>query len=64
LCFIFFFQDEADLAIVEGMNPFAAFVMLYQISSLQEILDMSSERRMAEFSDLMGKSRIVRCFML
>ncbi|KAG1871615.1 hypothetical protein F4604DRAFT_1769066 [Suillus subluteus] len=32
-------EDEADLASVEGMNPFAAFVMLYQ-GSLQEILDI------------------------
>ncbi|OAX38957.1 hypothetical protein K503DRAFT_856354 [Rhizopogon vinicolor AM-OR11-026] len=50
-------EDEADLATAEDMNSFAAFVMLYQ-RSLQEILDMSSERRMEEFSDLMGKSRI------
>ncbi|KAG1747671.1 hypothetical protein EDB19DRAFT_2037030 [Suillus lakei] len=50
-------EDEADLASVEGMNPFAAFVMLYQ-RSLQEILDMSPESRAAEFSYLVGTQRI------
>ncbi|KAG2358874.1 hypothetical protein BDR07DRAFT_1611638 [Suillus spraguei] len=50
-------EDEADLASVEGMNPFAAFVMLYQ-GSLQEILDMSPESRVAEFSYLVGSQRI------
>lgn len=52
-----FFQDEADLGSVEGMNPFAAFVMLYQ-RSLQDILDMSPESRAAEFSYLVGSQRI------
>ncbi|KAG1730675.1 uncharacterized protein EDB91DRAFT_1252534 [Suillus paluster] len=50
-------EDEADLGSVEGMNPFAAFVMLYQ-SSLQEILDMSPDKRVAEFSSLVGSQRI------
>jgi hypothetical protein len=50
-------EDEADLASVEGMNPFAAFVMLYHVS-LQEILDMSPESRAAEFSYLVGSQRI------
>ncbi|KAG2141046.1 hypothetical protein DEU56DRAFT_796935 [Suillus clintonianus] len=50
-------EDEADLASVDGMNPFAAFVMLYQ-RSLQELLDMSSESRTAEFSHVMGSQRI------
>ncbi|KAG1813861.1 uncharacterized protein BJ212DRAFT_1364133 [Suillus subaureus] len=50
-------EDEADLASVEGMNPFAAFVMLYQ-GSLHEILDMSPESRAAEFSYLVGSQRI------
>lgn len=57
-----FFQDEADLGSVEGMNPFAALVMLYQ-RSLQDILDMSPESRAAEFSYLVGSQRIVRCFV-
>lgn len=39
------------------MNPFAAFVMLYQ-GSLQEILDMSAESRVVEFSYLVGSQRI------
>lgn len=39
------------------MNPFAAFVMLYQ-GSLQEILDMSPESRVAQFSYLVGSQRI------
>ncbi|KAG2153615.1 uncharacterized protein EDB93DRAFT_227664 [Suillus bovinus] len=50
-------EDEADLASVEGMNHFAAFVMLYQ-GSLQEILNMSPESRVAEFSYLVGSQRI------
>lgn len=50
-------EDEADLGSVEGMNPFAAFVMLYQ-RSLQDILDMSPESRAAEFSYLVGSQRI------
>ncbi|KAG2069458.1 hypothetical protein BDR04DRAFT_1078066 [Suillus decipiens] len=50
-------EDEADLASVEGMNPFAAFVMLYQ-GSLQEILDMPAESRVVEFSYLVGSQRI------
>lgn len=49
-------EDEADLASVEGMNPFAALVMLYQ-RSLQEIFDMSPENRAAEFSYLVGSQR-------
>ncbi|KAG1800395.1 uncharacterized protein HD556DRAFT_1230584 [Suillus plorans] len=53
-------EDEADLASVEGMNPFAAFVMLHQ-GALQEILDMTPESRVAEFSYLVGSQRIVRC---
>ncbi|KAG1783349.1 hypothetical protein EV702DRAFT_958741 [Suillus placidus] len=44
------------LQVVEGMNPFAAFVMLYQ-RSLQEIFDMSPESRAAEFSYLVGSQR-------
>jgi len=60
-CILFYFQDEADLAAVQGMNPFAAFVMLYQ-KSLQDILDMSPDGRGAEFSYLVGSQRIVRYF--
>lgn len=42
---------------MDGMNPFAAFVMLHQ-GALQEILDMTSESRVAEFSYLVGSQRI------
>jgi len=44
---------------MEGMNPFAAFVMLYE-KSLRDILDMSPKHRTVEFSDLVGNQRIVR----
>lgn len=47
---------------MEGMNPFAAFVMLHH-GALQEILDMTPESRVVEFSYLVGSQRIVRCFV-
>lgn len=41
-----------------GMNPFAAFVMLYQ-ANLDDILVMSAERRLEEFGRLLGVERVV-----
>ena len=52
-------QGESDLARVQGMNAFAAFVMLYD-RSLETILDLSPETRLAEFGPLLGQGRMVR----
>lgn len=46
------------LAAVHGMNAFAAIVMLYN-KSLDAILDLSPEARLAEFGPLLGKERVV-----
>ncbi|KAH7924782.1 hypothetical protein BV22DRAFT_1012523 [Leucogyrophana mollusca] len=51
-------EDEADLARVEGMNAFAAFVMLYQ-RTLQDIVDQSPDQRVQEFGPLIGEARVV-----
>ncbi|KAI6135988.1 hypothetical protein F5141DRAFT_1226064 [Pisolithus sp. B1] len=50
-------EGEADLAEVEGMNAFAAYVMLYG-RTVEDVLDMSSESRMEEFGELVGKERV------
>jgi hypothetical protein len=52
-------QGELDLAGVHGMNAFAAFVMLYE-RSLETILDLSHEVRLADFGQLLGEERMVR----
>lgn len=41
------------------MNAFAAFVMLYE-RSLETILDLSPEVRLADFGQLLGEERMVR----
>ncbi|EIW75474.1 hypothetical protein CONPUDRAFT_169315 [Coniophora puteana RWD-64-598 SS2] len=51
-------QDgEADMAHADGMNVFAAFVMLLQ-DPFDTIVSMSSEERTQEFSDLVGADRV------
>lgn len=52
-------QGESDLAKVHGMNAFAAFVMLYD-RSLETILDLAPEVRLADFGQLLGQERMVR----
>ncbi|KAH7881989.1 hypothetical protein F5I97DRAFT_2069224 [Phlebopus sp. FC_14] len=52
-------EDEASLAAADGMNPFAARIMLYQ-RTLQDILDLSSEARLEEFGELVGKDRVAK----
>lgn len=52
-------QGESDLARVHCMNTFAAFVMLYD-RSLDTILELSSEARLADFGLLLGEERMVR----
>lgn len=52
-------QGESDLAGVHGMNAFSAFVMLYN-RSLESILELSPEVRLAEFGQLLGQERMVR----
>lgn len=46
---------EADLMNVEGMNAFAAYVILYE-RTLEDVLDMSPESRMEEFWGWYGRS--------
>ncbi|KIJ22163.1 hypothetical protein PAXINDRAFT_152388 [Paxillus involutus ATCC 200175] len=50
-------EGESDLSMVQGMNTFAAFVMLYG-RPLQSILDLSSEVRQEEFGQLLGQERL------
>ncbi|KAF8841918.1 hypothetical protein BDN67DRAFT_1068110 [Paxillus ammoniavirescens] len=50
-------EGESDLSMVQGMNTFAAFVMLYD-RPLQSILDSSSEVRQEEFGQLLGQERL------
>ncbi|KAH0837950.1 hypothetical protein J3R83DRAFT_6185 [Lanmaoa asiatica] len=52
-------EGESDLSRVHGMNAFAAFVMLYD-RSLEAILDLSPEARLADFGQLLGQERMVR----
>ena len=51
-------KNEQDLAFVEGMNAFAAFVILSQIS-LQDLLDSTTEYCLNEFGSLIGIQRVV-----
>ncbi|KIL01043.1 hypothetical protein PAXRUDRAFT_7805 [Paxillus rubicundulus Ve08.2h10] len=51
-------EGESDLSMVQGMNTFAAFVMLYD-RPLQSILDLSSEVRLEEFGQLLGPERLI-----
>ncbi|KAG9313983.1 hypothetical protein JVU11DRAFT_4759 [Chiua virens] len=51
-------EGESDLAAVHGMNVFAAFIMLYD-SSLEAILEMSPEARLANFGPLLGQERMM-----
>ncbi|KAG6380800.1 hypothetical protein JVT61DRAFT_5184 [Boletus reticuloceps] len=50
---------ESDLARVHVMNAFAAFIMLYD-KSLETILELSPEARLADFGHLLGEERMVR----
>ncbi|KAI6003453.1 hypothetical protein F5J12DRAFT_913681 [Pisolithus orientalis] len=52
-------EGEADLAEADGMNAFAAFVMLYG-RTLEDVLDMSPESRAEEFAALVGQKRVER----
>ncbi|KAF9225360.1 hypothetical protein BS17DRAFT_778498 [Gyrodon lividus] len=50
-------EGESDLSRVQGMNAFAAFIMLYD-RPLQSILDASSEVRLEDFGQLLGQERL------
>ncbi|KAF8433539.1 hypothetical protein L210DRAFT_962649 [Boletus edulis BED1] len=50
-------EGESDLARVHGMNAFAAFIMLYD-KSLETILELSPEARLADFGHLLGEERM------
>ncbi|KAG6331132.1 hypothetical protein ID866_7957, partial [Astraeus odoratus] len=50
-------EGESDLAGVEGMNTFVAFIMLYG-RTLEDIFRMSPENRLEEFSELVGEDRV------
>ncbi|KAI6138477.1 hypothetical protein BKA82DRAFT_4366399 [Pisolithus tinctorius] len=56
-------EGEADLAGVDGMNAFAAFIMLYG-RTLEDVLDMSPESRAEEFAALVGQKRVLRVSIL
>jgi len=51
-------QGEKDLASIDGMNVFAASVILCQ-KPLQDFMDMAAELRALEFGTLIGQERIV-----
>ena len=51
-------QDERDLAAVDGMNVFAAAIILSK-NSLDEFLDKLPEQRSEDFGNLIGRARIV-----
>lgn len=51
-------KDEQDLASIDGMNFFAACVILCQ-NSLQDFLDLTSEERVSQFGRLVGQERMV-----
>jgi hypothetical protein len=51
-------KDESDLASVEGMNHFAAAVVLCR-ATLQDLLDLDADVRIAEFGELVGVERMV-----
>ncbi|CAK5279337.1 unnamed protein product [Mycena citricolor] len=52
-------EGESDLASAEGMNHFAAYVILCQMD-LQQFLDLSPEDRLQKLSWSIGKDRMVR----
>ncbi|KAJ4478414.1 hypothetical protein J3R30DRAFT_2898104 [Lentinula aciculospora] len=52
-------EDEENLAIADGMNHFAACVILCQIS-LDEFLEISAEERSARFTPYVGNYRMVK----
>jgi hypothetical protein len=51
-------QDERDLGAVDGMNVFAAAVILASVT-LDDFLNMAAEERLEQFGHLIGKQRIV-----
>ena len=52
-------QDENDLAVVPGMNAFAACLILSQMSS-DQLLSLTPKERSERFDQILGTKRIVR----
>ncbi|KIM77149.1 hypothetical protein PILCRDRAFT_825707 [Piloderma croceum F 1598] len=50
-------EGERDLANMDGMNAFAASIILYQ-ETLQDFLDLAAEARVLEFGHLVGTERV------
>ncbi|KAL0581356.1 hypothetical protein V5O48_000732 [Marasmius crinis-equi] len=50
-------EDEHGLAIADGMNHFAAFVILCQVG-VQDVLDMSPEERISSFGPHVGNDKM------
>ncbi|KAK7045657.1 hypothetical protein VNI00_007490 [Paramarasmius palmivorus] len=50
-------EEEEGMAIADGMNHFAAFVILCQVN-VQEFLDMSSDQRLLRFGPHAGHERL------
>ena len=55
-------KDERDLAAIDGMNAFAAAVIL-SYNSLDEFLEKTPQERTAVFGSLIGVERVV-CHLL
>ena len=51
-------QGEYDLCGIDGMNLFAASLLLSQ-TSLEDFLEKSADERLLEFGELIGMQRIV-----
>ena len=51
-------KDERDLALIDGMNTFAAAIIL-SFNNLDEFLDKLPQQRMSEFGGLVGVERMV-----
>ena len=52
-------KGERDVADVEGMNAFAASIILSQ-TPLQKLIDKAPQERMQEYAELVGMDRMVR----
>ncbi|KAK1230488.1 hypothetical protein PQX77_006416 [Marasmius sp. AFHP31] len=50
-------EDEAGLAVADGMNHFAAVVILCQVG-VQDVLDMQPEDRISSFGPYVGNERM------
>jgi len=52
------FQEEESMAAADGMNRFAAYVILCQIT-VDDFLEMVPEERITKFGPFIGNDRMV-----